>query len=187
MSDTTGTMISPEAHQRMTTERDQLKSRVAELEAKVVAADKASATFLARTKYLEHRAQADQSVKALVAELDIATPMLDGIPLDQIDTTVQSVYAKLEAFRGGAAQSAPAAAGEASATPAEPVNPPNQNTPAPIPQPNPGAEGTPASAKVLDLKERAELVKKEGIGGVRAAVQSGAIKFDPEVLERRGL
>ncbi len=177
----TSTTVSSEAHDRVTTERDDLKTEVDGLRTQLAAAAKATQTALARDKYLEHRAKDDPALAAITAELKIATPMLDGGELDKLDEMVGSVAETLAAFRGPTTTTPPAPETGG----AEP--PPNTETPGTVPTPNPGADGGTAKPQALDGKGIADLVAEKGLAGARAAVASGEIQMDQEVRERHGL
>jgi hypothetical protein len=183
MAGTSTDSVSAEAHQRMVTERDQLKQQVEGLSSQLAAATRATQSALARAKYLEHRAKDDPALQAVAAELDIATPMLDGVDADKLDEMVGSVAEKLAAFRGPTSMTPPP-------TPAGNGNepPPNTETPGtPPPTPNPGAEGGGAKPKLLDGAGISALVAEKGLAGARAAIDSGEIQLDQEVRERHGL
>ena len=180
----TGTStVSAEAHQRIVTERDDLKTQVDGLNTQLAAATRATQSALARAKYLEHRAKDDPALQAVAAELDIATPMLDGVDADKLDEMVGSVAEKLAAFRGPTTGTPPPTS--EGGTSAE--EPPNTEVPgAVVPTPNPGADGGTAKPKALDGAGIAALVADKGMDGARAAIASGEIQLDPEVRERHG-
>ena len=181
MTDTDGpATISPEAHQRVVSERDQLKQQVTEKDSLLAQANKAVATANATVKYLEHRASTDDAVKPFVAELQIATPMLDGIDAEKLDDAVKSVADTLSSFRSGGPVVADQQVGDLE----PPAAAPNTQTPAQIPQPNPGADGSHARPETLDIQGRARLAQEGGTAALKAAIESGEIKLDPQVLNR---
>lgn len=180
MTTSTTESVSREAHERMVKERDDAKARVAELEQKLTESTQVTQAALARQKYLEHRAGMDENLKPIVAELDIATPMLNGVDYEQLDEQVQAVAEKVMAFRGPVTQPAAEPAPETREAPAETAVPN-------VPQPNPGAAGAAAKTEVLGMTGRTEVVQREGMAGVRSKLASGEIQLDPEVRERHGL
>jgi len=183
---TTGTSqtVSTEAHQRMTTDRDEALARVAELESKLGDATQVTQAALARAKYLEYRAAADPTLAPIVAELDIATPMLNSVDPEQLEAQVAQVAERLTAFRGPGVTPPPTPDPET--PPQEPAAPPNTQVPG-FPQPNPGAEGQGGKVEELDIQGKADLIAKEGMAGARAALESGQITLSEEVRDRHGL
>lgn len=186
MTSTSNQTVSAESHQRMVTERDQLKEQVAGLQTQLSAATKATQSALARAKYLEYRAKDDPALQAVAAELDIATPMLDGVDVEKLDDVVGSVAEKLAAFRGPISMTTPPAGNGEGGGKSE--APPNTETPGTlVPAPNPGADGGGARPQALDGAGISALVAEKGLAGARAAIDSGEIQLDPEVRERHGL
>lgn len=176
--------VSIKAHQRVTEERDQARKELAEHQQLLAKANTALTEAQGRQAYLRHRAEADEKMKALDAELDLVGPQLRGIDPDHLNEAVAKVAAQMDAFRTGTmTPKDPGATGDGE----PPSAPPATDTPQF--NPNPAAPGVPLQPDKIEVgtDKFNDLYRKGGLPAVRAAISDGSLVLSPEVRERHGV